>query len=140
MVHLIKFQDNESFSIRNLHISFFDSENNIIDPNLENLLYKKCAKIICSKLDPTVNYTILAKSAGVAMYIYNMCNQNPDTTNKLLLFATRVKYIDLDLPNLIANKHNVIWKTPKFPLIKFGLFYPNYYLVLGYKLIIKILM
>jgi len=49
-IYIIKFKDEDKFSIAKIHSSFFDKSNKIIDPKLENNLYKKLASIIKSKL------------------------------------------------------------------------------------------
>ena len=93
-IYIIKFKDDEKFSIAKLHSSFFDKSNNILDPKLENKLYKKLAAIINSKLKIKNNkLTILAKSAGggVGIYLSNMIYKK---INKLLLFAPGVGNID----------------------------------------------
>jgi hypothetical protein len=94
-IYIIKFKDDDEFSIAKLHSSFFDSSNNILDPKLENNLYKKLASIIKSKLKIKKKLTILAKSAGggVGIYLSNMIYKK---VNKLLLFAPGLGFIDKD--------------------------------------------
>ena len=94
-IYIIKFKDDDEFSIAKLHSSFFDSSNNILDPKLENNLYKKLASIIKSKLKIKKKLTILAKSAGggVGIYLANMIYKK---INKLLLFAPGVSNINKD--------------------------------------------
>ncbi len=100
-VHLIKFQDNEEFSIRDFHGKLLEE-----DVYLENKLYKKLAKIISKKLKSN-KYTILAKSAGggVGIYLSKLIRSH---LNKLLLFAPGVGYINNDLKKLRLHKNKII--------------------------------
>ena len=100
-VHLIKFQDNDEFSIRNIHGELLAK-----DVNLENELYKKLAEIIRNKLKPA-NYTILAKSAGGGVGIY-LSELIYSQINKLLLFAPGVGYINHDLKRLKLDEDKII--------------------------------
>jgi len=92
-IHLIKFQDDDSYSIKRLHDSFFNSNNDIEDPNLENNLYEKCAEIIQSKLNSESKYIVLAKSAGGGVGIY-LSKLLDEQVKKLYLFAPGIKYLN----------------------------------------------
>jgi hypothetical protein len=105
-IHLVKFQDDDIFSIRKLHLSFFDADNKIIDPILENNLYQKCAQIIKSKLDSESLYTILAKSAGGGVGIY-LSELIPQQIHKLLLFAPGAEFVNMDLKILSIDNSKV---------------------------------
>ena len=128
-VHLIKFQDNENFSIRKLHGKFFSKpDNKIINPQLENELYKKLADIIHNKLKSIIHnklkYTILAKSAGGGVGIY-LSEKIPEHINKLLLFAPGIGYINNELKELKLDKDKIIigWNIEDTK-VKFGSILP----------------
>ncbi len=100
-IHLVKFQDDEEFSIRTLHGELLKE-----DVNLENKLYEKLAEIINNKLKPAT-YTILAKSAGGGVAIY-LSELIPKQIKKLLLFAPGVGYINNDLETLTLKESKII--------------------------------
>ncbi len=92
-VHKVQFVNDK---VRNLHLSLFNKETNEIkSPELENMIYRKCAELIIDRLNGHSDYTILGKSAGggVAMYIASLI---PHQIHKLLLFAPGVKFIHMD--------------------------------------------
>ncbi len=112
-VHLVKFQDNDEFSIRKLHGELLDK-----NVNLENELYKKLAEIIRNKLK-SAKYTILAKSAGGGVGIY-LSELIPEQINNLLLFAPGVGYINHDLTRLTLDKSKIIvgWNKEDTKVLK----------------------
>ena len=106
---MIKFHND---IIRNLHISFF-KDGKIINEELENKLYEKCANIISELLSKYLNdndnIIILAKSAGGGVGIY-LSQIIPKKIHKLYLFAPGVKYINNDKNlNLDEKKITVGW-------------------------------
>lgn len=109
---MIKFKDDEQFSIRQFNMSFFNKDGSIIDPLLENKLYEKCAQIIVKLLDPNLKYTILAKSAGggVGICLSQLMHQQ---IHKMFLFAPGAEYLNksIDKLNLEENRITVGWNT-----------------------------
>ena len=106
---LIKFKDTEEFSVRGFNMTFFDTQNVIIDPLLENKLYNKCSEIIVKLLDQfgtDTKYTILAKSAGggVGICLSQLIHQQ---IHKLLLFAPGAEYLSKSIDNLKLDETKI---------------------------------
>ena len=99
LIHLVKFSE---LDVRNLHNTFFTENNKIIDPNLENALYEKCASILVRKLDLTKKYSVLAKSAGAGPAIF-LCQNIPEQITNLYLFAPGVRFIHQSITKVNDN-------------------------------------
>ena len=97
-IYLIQFAENH---INKLYKTFFN-KNNIIDPNLECILYEKCAELLANKLDMNKKYSVLAKSTGTGPALF-LCNQYPEQISKLYLFAPRSKNINIKINKVKDN-------------------------------------